>query len=157
MSGFSYSKLLSRFTNVKNARMYSFIEILLVFAIIGVLSTLAFFSFRFTQQTVSDDLSVNALESIALAQREFYSQRGAWLTDSSLLASFIPNTSFATPAVSEYDVSLVEQMAASGSSLGIAILSPDDICLTTRLYPSGPDSTGSFTPSAMQPCSGEYA
>jgi type II secretory pathway pseudopilin PulG len=137
--------------------MYSFIEILLVFAITGILATLAFFAFRSTQEAVSDDLSINALESVALAQREFYSQRGVWLTDPSLLNSFIPNTSFATPAVSEYDVSLVEQASGADSSLGIAILSADGNCLTTRLYSSGPDSSGSFVPSDTQPCSGAYA
>jgi type II secretory pathway pseudopilin PulG len=138
-------------------KMYSFIEILLVFIIIGVLSSLAFFAYRFSQTAVTDDLSRNVLNSVALAQREFYAQRGVWLTDPNLLSSYIPDTVFATPAVNPYDVSLVEEFSPEGSSLGIAVLTPDSNCLTLRVSPSGSDVSGSFVPSGAQSCSGSFA
>lgn len=138
-------------------KMYSLIEILVVLIVMGVLSTLAFFAFRLSESVVGDDLGNNVVESVALAQREYYEQRGSWLTDPSLLSSFIPNTSFATPAVNPYDVSLVEEPYLDSSSLGIAVLTDSNNCLTLRLAPEGKNVSSSFEVSEGQQCSGKFA
>ena len=145
---------LSRFVY---AKMYSLMEIIIVFVIIGVLSTLAFVGFRFSETVVTDDLANNVLKSVELAQREYFLQRGSWLTDPNLLASFVPNTEFASPAINPYSVSLVTEPFLDSFSLGVAVLTDSNNCLTLRLSPEGKNVEGSYEVTSEQQCSGRFA
>jgi len=136
------------------------IEMISVLVVIGILTTVAAFATLKGRSTTTTNLGQRTLTQVAAAQEEHFRQRGAWLTGSATGAGFGDVGLTTSASVSAESVSYSIDTTPDGySTVGLALLTDDGICMTLRLPEPGrgQEITDNFITSEERICRGDQA
>jgi prepilin-type N-terminal cleavage/methylation domain-containing protein len=141
-------------------RGFTMIEMISVLVVIGILTTVAAFATLKGRSTTTTNLGQRTLTQVAAAQEEHFRQRGAWLTGSATGAGFGDVGLTTSASVSAESVSYSIDTTPDGySTVGLALLTDDGICMTLRLPEPGrgQEITDNFITSEERICRGDQA